>query len=43
MFAQGLVHYRGRWLLYYGAGHSFIGVASADETPALADGTAWLR
>jgi hypothetical protein len=43
VFAQGLVHHRGRWLLYYGAGHSFIGVAKADETPALADGTAWLR
>jgi len=28
-FVEGLVHFKGRWLLYYGMGDSRIGVASA--------------
>jgi predicted GH43/DUF377 family glycosyl hydrolase len=28
-FAEGLVWFKGRWLLYYGASDSFVGVASA--------------
>jgi predicted GH43/DUF377 family glycosyl hydrolase len=29
-FAEGLVPYKGQWLLYYGAADSVIGVASAE-------------
>jgi predicted GH43/DUF377 family glycosyl hydrolase len=33
-FAEGLVWFKGRWLLYYGASDSFVGVATADsKTP----------
>jgi beta-1,2-mannosidase len=31
-FAEGLVFYRGKWLLYYGCADSMVGVALADTT-----------
>lgn len=32
-FAEGLVWFGGRWLLYYGASDSFVGVAAAPRKP----------
>jgi beta-1,2-mannosidase len=32
-FAEGLVYFRSKWFLYYGAADSFVGVAVADANP----------
>jgi len=32
-FAEGLVFFRGKWLLYYGASDSYVGVAASDSKP----------
>lgn len=32
-FAEGLVFFKGKWFLYYGAADSFVGVAVADANP----------
>jgi predicted GH43/DUF377 family glycosyl hydrolase len=29
-FAEGLVYYKNRWLLYYGCADTFVGVAIAE-------------
>jgi predicted GH43/DUF377 family glycosyl hydrolase len=31
-FTEGLVHFRNRWVLYYGSADSLVGVAISDET-----------
>jgi predicted GH43/DUF377 family glycosyl hydrolase len=30
-FSEGLVHYKGKWFLYYGTADSFVGVAVSDD------------
>jgi predicted GH43/DUF377 family glycosyl hydrolase len=36
-FSEGLVLFNGKWFLYYGCADTFVGVATADATPAKPD------